>query len=529
MPLSVRTAFDVLSSRNGDRLMSTGHDANLFPLRFTSFEEYMLTDDRRDYPMAFFIEIDLGGELSREAFMAALERALPRHPLLTARAESSWRGWHWIDSQIPPKVEWFVGDPQLPGPEDRSFDLRRESGLRLWGGISAGRARVIFQFHHAVTDGVGAMQFLGDLLAYYGQATCREGEETPELAPIDPSQLLHRGQIWEPGHGHPHLLRSLLWWMWHIAPVIPADIARRLTGRPAAPTREDESGAKDASPIERKAPSPFVTRILESDDVAAIKRAAAVKGVTPNEIYILAMYQTLQRWNRECGRNVKSEQYRVGIPVGLRTHRHADSPAANVLSYMFLTKPSRDLNDPDRLLQSIHTMSQDVLHGGDSGLIPWSLGWIRRVPGLLNLIVHTPIRFCTAMLSNVSDVRRQLRCRFPLKRGRCVAGNVTLEGLLGAAPIRPGTYLGLSLGTYAKRLFINLNCDPRRFSTEDANALADLFVGEIRRQYAPEKASPPSHEPANTQIDPSATIPALPSAVMTIAGHGSALQPQAAE
>lgn len=511
--------------------MSTGHDMNLFPLRHTPFEQYMLTDDRRDYPMAFFIEIDLTGELSREAFMGALEKALVRHPLLTARAEWSWRGWHWIDARTPPRVEWFVGDPQLPGPGERSFDLRRESGLRLWGGISAGRARVIFQFHHAVTDGVGAMQFIGDLLAYYGQATCREGEEAPELAPIDPSQLLHRGQIWEPGHGHPKLLRSLLWWTCEVASAIPADIARRLTGRTAAPPREatPASASSAPGPQERKVPGPFVTRILESDDVAAIKRAAAVKGVTPNEIYILSMYQTLQRWNRECGRNVKSERYRVGIPVGLRTHRHADSPAANVLSYMFLTKRSRDVNDPDRLLQSIHVMSQDILRGGDSGLIPWSLGWVRRVPGLLSTIVSLPIRFCTAMLSNVSDVRRQLRCRFPLKRGRVVAGNVTLEGLLGAAPIRPGTYLGLSLGTYAKRLFINLNCDPSRFSAEDAGLLADMFVSQIRSHYVPEDAGSTSDEPAASKLHSSATIPSLPSAVMTIAGHGTALQSHVAE
>lgn len=501
--------------------MSTGHDASLFPLRLTPFEQYMLVDDRRSYPMAFFIEVDLSGDLFRDAFMSALERALERHPLLTARVETSWRGWHWIDARIPPKVQWFVGDPQLPGPDDRSFDLRRESGVRLWGGIAAGRARVIFQFHHAVTDGVGAMQFIGDLLAYYGQATCREGEETPELAPIDPSQLRDRGQLWEPGHPHPQFARNLLWWIWNLAHVIPADVARRLTGR----TEASAQGPAAAG----KTPGPFVTRILESDDIAAIKHAAAAKGVTPNEVYIFAMCQTLERWNRECGRNTRSEKYRVGVPVGLRTHRHADSPAANVLSYMFHTHGSRELSESDAALHSIHALSQHVLNGGDSGLVPWCLDWLRSIPGVLPLLVGSPIRFCTAMLSNVSDVRRQLRCRFPLKRGRCVAGNVTLEGLLGAAPIRPGTYLGLSLGTYAKRLFINLNCDPRRFSTEDASALADLFIEQIRKQYVPETTSPTSHESAETRVHDSSPIPAPHFAIGSTSGPGRPRQTHAAE
>ena len=60
-----------------------------------------------------------------------------------------------------------------------------------------------------------------------------------------------------------------------------------------------------------------------------------------------------------------------------------------------------------------------------------------------------------------------------------MAGNIILEYLLGAAPIRPGTWLGLSLGIYAKKLFINLNCAPLRYSSEDSNRLADLFVSSL--------------------------------------------------
>lgn len=56
--------------------------AALFPLPLTTFEKYMLLDDRADYPMAFVIQLKLSGELRRSAFESSLEETLSRHPLL---------------------------------------------------------------------------------------------------------------------------------------------------------------------------------------------------------------------------------------------------------------------------------------------------------------------------------------------------------------------------------------------------------------------------------------------------------------
>ncbi|RLS57696.1 MAG: hypothetical protein DWH91_03885 [Planctomycetota bacterium] len=154
------------------------------------------------------------------------------------------------------------------------------------------------------------------------------------------------------------------------------------------------------------------------------------------------------------------------------------------------------------MLRYIHETSQNVLISGESGLTPWAMGGLRCIPGLLKLTSCAPIRFCTAMLANVGDIRRQFRSRFILDQGRCVAGNVVLEHLLGAAPIRPGTWLGLSLGNYAKKLYINLNCDPRRYSPADSNRLADLFVNTILELTQPdsESRSARAHErPSNAR------------------------------
>lgn len=446
---------------------------SLFPLRLTPFEEFMFADDRPDYPMTFFLDVGLSGSLCRPSFERALQQALQRHPLLTSRVESRWTGACWVNSQLAPFIHWSDGDPQIPSPQERFLDLRRTSGLRIWAGLAENRARIVFQFHHAATDGVGAIQFIGDLLAYYSHSTSESAGQVPQLGPLEPERLLQRGQLWEPDHRPQRLFRRLAKWAWELAPVIPTDLAACRDGSLPRP-----SGIKDTQTTTELV-GPFITRILNPEQVLAIKASAAARGITANDLYTLAMFQTLDRWNRSCGRVTSQEAYRVGLPITLRTPRHEDSPAANILSYMFLTRRGCEVSDPHQMLRYIHETSQNVLISGESGLIPWVMGGMRCIPGLFKLTSCAPIRFCTAMFANVGDIRRQFRSHFILDQGRCVAGNVILEHLLGAAPIRPGTWLGLSLGTYARKLYINLNCDPRRYSSEDANRLADLFVSSV--------------------------------------------------
>ena len=105
----------------------------------------------------------------------------------------------------------------------------------------------------------------------------------------------------------------------------------------------------------------------------------------------------------------------------------------------------------------------------------------RRVPGLLRAFTAFPLCLSTAVLTNVGDVRRQFGNKFPLRQGKIVVGNATMDYLLGAAPIRPSTHLAVSLGKYAGRLLINLNVDPVLFSDDDAEQLADLYIEQIRR------------------------------------------------
>src|SRR6056297_670290 len=89
----------------------------LFPLYLTPFEDYMLWDDRRAYPMTFVVQMKFEGSIDRSAITAALPLALARHPLLRAivrPAKANKDCWVAAANQDV-EISW--------GPLDRSLEL----------------------------------------------------------------------------------------------------------------------------------------------------------------------------------------------------------------------------------------------------------------------------------------------------------------------------------------------------------------------------------------------------------------------
>lgn len=443
----------------------------LFPLPLEAYERYMLADDSPDYPMAFVIAIDVSGDLRFLEFESALQAALVRHPLLGCRVELiGGKGWCWKPvARRAVSVEWIEGDRPLESPRGERIDLMREVGLRVQVCHARNAARVNFQFHHAATDGIGAVQFIGDVLAIYGQSTAAPGDEIPELEPLNPQLLIQRGRLWRDGvrPRRGFLLRTagrVLEMLWQS----PAILAARASPKVCA-TQDSSIPA-------------FVSRTLPRDVHIGLKARAAAKGVTVNDLLVLDMYHTIRDWNQLCGRNDRRTWYRLGLPLSLRTPMDDDLPAANVLSFLFMTRRARDCDREDELLQFIHRETESVIQGEARLMFAHAVGLLLKAPGLLAGLLRVPACQATAILANVGDVRRQFRGRFPLKQGRCVAGNVILDALLGAAPIRNRTRLAVSLGTYAGMYLVNMQCDHRFFTRDDAERLADLFTERIRRR-----------------------------------------------
>lgn len=440
--------------------------ASVFPLRLTPFEQLMLADDRPAYPMTFFIEIAVSGNLKRTEFESAFQSSLNRHPLLIAVIKRSWLRKEWVPAASHPKVRWNDGFPSQTSTSSRcSLDLKQSPGLRTWVDHEASGSRILFQFHHAATDGIGAIQFIGDLLAHYGRATTTDQAERPSLEPVDSHRLKIRGNPWETSKKPPRLIRRWLFRLFEVLSVHPTPIRRRTAAR--------NLSTQTSQPL-------FRTQFLERAEVKMLSAAAKEYGVTLNELLSLAMFKTLHAWNVKHSRKLDRDSYRIGLPASTRTPDHDDSPAANIVSYIFLTRHGHQIDDTQAMLDFIAAESRQVLNGRETGLVLLSIEAGNFIPGVMRLLCRLPVCIATTVLANVGDVKRQLRNRFPIRKGKCVAGNVTLEHLLGAAPVRPGTHVATSVGKYAGRLIVNMNCDPLLFTSTEADEFAATFLQKTR-------------------------------------------------
>ncbi len=459
--------------------MNASPDTNsaLFPLPLTAFEQLMLADDHRLYPMTFFIQIGVTGDLRRAEFEIACSAAVQRHPLLMANVRWKFLKPYWVGATRKTVVQWH--DTSLPEPslEQRFIDLKTQPALRVSIAHTPDESKILFQFHHAATDGVGAIQFIGDLLGIYGDATAKADEERPQLAPVAPNCLLRRGERWESGKQPPKLLRRWVYRAVEVFGVHPCCIFKR-----SNVPKDQQQGR----PF-------FLTRFLERDELKALNQTAAEYGVTSNELLALAMFQTLHAWNQHAGRDVSREVFRIGIPATVRTPVHDDCPAANIVSYILLTRRGDQIQKTKPLLNFIAAESRQVLNGRETGIVLLSMEAVCLIPGLIRVLTRLPVRLATTVLANVGEVKRQLRNRFPLSRGKCVAGNVELDYLFGAAPVRRGTHVATSVGKYAGRLIINLNCDPQHFTADEAESFAECFINHLK-QPTEETEEPSSHD-----------------------------------
>ncbi|MEN6458518.1 MAG: hypothetical protein ABFC63_06265 [Thermoguttaceae bacterium] len=443
--------------------------AALFPLPLTAFEKYMFWDDACDYPMTFAMRLGLRGELHREAFDASIDEALGHHPLLRALVKPSGRGslvWRLSDAPRP-VVDWGTPETPIGDPRGERIDLSSEVGFRAWVRQGNGAAKVVLQFHHACCDAIGALRFIGHALAGYAIHTA-SGSDRPRLPVYDPSTLLRRGQFAaEPPEREARfggLLKSVrdgARWIYRRPVVLRAHVA----GSPANAARPE-----------------FLETHQHSFDALQTKRlrsAASRHGVTSNDLLLRDMFQTLREWREGQDARSASRWLRIVVPVNLRPGDDARTPAANGISYTFLTRDEGRCGDGDALLRGIGEEAGVITRRRRAKLFLRGFEMMERIPGAIRLYLNRNRCFATVALSNVGEVSRQLGTVFPCEAGNVVAGNVTLESIYGTPPVRPNTRASISIGRYGERLWLGIRCDPKVFSSEESRRLLTRYADRV--------------------------------------------------
>lgn len=432
---------------------------DVFPLPLTAFERFMLTDDRRDYPMTFVTSYEFSGQIDRQAWEQAYHQALDRHPLLNASLN---RGQEWVAASHRRPIVWVEESTRLLDETDEFLDLKAGPGLRVWMQPRGDRLRWITQFHHACCDGIGAMQFQGDWLACY-HAIVRQ--QPPELLTLDPMLLKSRQRPrWKVPSGV-----TVTFWQ-----AIRSQVSEfyKFYRKQTQPISRTKSSLPQAFPgIE------YVVFSKEQTD--RLINAAEAHGVQLNDLLLRDLFVTLQQWSqlKPAGRKCWS----VNMPTSLRDRTDLRMPCANVIGYTFLDAKPDDCEQPAELLRSLSRQTAEIRR--------WNLGQL----SLDGLIAMSKFPFClrlmssprkchaSVVLSNLGDPTRRFYKKHPRQNGKLVYGDLTLEHFFGIPPLRPLTQVVILLSFCHGQLTISLRTDSRWFRPEESSQLLSRFQENVLR------------------------------------------------
>ena len=439
--------------------MSNSDSGRLFPLPLTPLEYYYLCDNRPDYPTAFPAELQFSGRLDRDGFQRALACVLGRHPLLTARVGRLANGipaWIEGDGSVPP-VDWGKEGQPIRHADGPAIDLASAPGVRVWVREGDGTSRLFLQFHHACCDGWAAVQFIEELLMAYHIEI-----ERPRcglaLRPLRPDRLCDRGRLEVPPDWWTRLrdlwVGTRLWTGWSFR-----QAALLAPGRPA--------------PAEVDPPLlDFQTVELGRELTHGLRQVAIVAGGSLHDVLLRDLFESIHQWNQRQGSDDR-RSIRVNVPLTIRDRDDRLLPAANRLTFAFLSRQRRQLADRERLLAGIGAEMRIIRRDRLGLYFIGGLGTFCRVPGLIPLFLGRRHSFATAVLS----FGGRLLAHSPLPRSgrRLVAGNIVIEHLSGVPPIRPLTRAAIGIGIYDERMIVNVRCDPQHFSRDDTRAFAHMY------------------------------------------------------
>ena len=441
---------------------------HVLPLHLAPIDAFFCADDQPEYPMTSVIHLDFSGVVDRDAFEAALDNALERHPLLSSLIKPAKRSLPcWVPSGgIKPQLDWGAIDDPIVCTDGERIDLAREVGLRIWVRVGEDSCRITLQVHHACTDGTGVYRFLGDLLACYGSRT-GDGDDLPELGKMDPRLLRDRrrrmsntagastGQVVKTGLGH----------VWDV-------FGKRI--RPIA------TQANPSSTV--LTPFPGVcSKSFTREQHKALRASAGDLGVMLNDLLLAEMFQTIRQWNEQIDQRPTRGWLRIMMPFDLREKQDYEMPAANMTSYTFITRRSQACEDFDHLLRSVRDETARIKHGRLGTTFIDAITLAERAPQVLKYLLARDRCISSVILSNIGEPSRRFTARLPRSKGKVICGNLVLEGISGVPPMRKRSHATWAVFTYAREMTISLRCDPYRFTAEQTEALLDIYMQRLGR------------------------------------------------
>jgi diacylglycerol O-acyltransferase len=296
---------------------------------------------------------------------SAFDRAISAVPRMRQRvAHSAWLAGRasWVDDKefdrayhlrrigapgdgsLEAALDWASGGATTP------FDPARP----LWDAVlierlADGRALVVIRIHHAIADGVRAIQMVATLL---------DLEPSPQLPPLDPGVVYT-----EISPNTAQLLRAT-GRVWVTNPLRAGALVRSGIGASLHPVRT----AGNAMSYVRSAlrtvdradanPSPLLSGRSSARRFATIevplhdmKRTAVAHGVTVNDVYLTGLLGGFGKYHEACG--VPAADVALAFPINLALPDQHE--AGNHISAAIIPGPA-SIADPVARLRAVHEL-----------------------------------------------------------------------------------------------------------------------------------------------------------------------------
>lgn len=447
------------------------------PRSLTPFEQLMLADARPGYPMTFYIESEVEGDLCLHRFRVAVGVAAARHPRCCSRVATGGNRPCWLAPDVLPSVE------EISAAAWRPPDLTRESGIRLVvmpGGIAtssvtssvarsaaqsatgdgqAAAYRLVMVVHHAVCDGIAAAEFLGDVWAAY------HGLEPPRFTAGRPgSDSLAVPDRRPPG------LRAI------IASARPFALFRPQPLRSMPHRGRHRSSYLPAGHEAQALQPPYESLLFDREATTQLRRAVAAAGWSVNDAIVAAAIRAVAAWNDRFGG--RRGNVRITLPVSLRPVGSRE-PAGNGISYAFLDRRPAEYRDIRKLADWVATASRWVVETGAATEFLSVLEILAARPWLLGAVTRLPVCFSTAVVSTLGDTARRMKSGVPKEDGLDAPGGLVIRAMRGVPPLRPGTRVAVGALTYGGQLSLTCLCAAAADPRAAAGEFLDLLAAEL--------------------------------------------------
>ena len=466
----------------------------------SAFEHYMLVDDRPKYPMVFWLVMTLQGQADEARLSAALNSAVSHHPMLSShlvgdprcrRANLLWRHVKnaivYLDSGPTgatfrfPKAQ--SSEAVTFGKENRTnslaIDLSREIGVRAFLRQGIDNCTVHFQFHHSVTDGLGAMGFLEDVLRYYDGAGAKVA-----IPPRQPALIKRR-----------HLCGLNPWQIIRLIPLFLVRAYRFYLSNPE-PLSLGSSGSSNGLVGDAALQCPArECGQLSAPELVHLKSASRKHGASINDALLTHVFSSVDSWQRAkelSDGKKRNRRVRVLVPVNMRQTQDHLMSAANMIGMVFIDRRGSLFDRPAQLLQSIVKEMRAVKRHGLGFALNFATGLAGLVRGGVGAVASQCLTWrcaATVVLSNLGDPLAH--CDLPRDTsGQIMTGGLTLSCLELLPPLRLYTNLAIGVVTYAGRLTMTAHYDHTLLSKQDVRFLLNGVLAGARAANAVAVSAP---------------------------------------